>query len=681
MPAATSSLLGAQLWIERDDDPQRVAELVAQAAGLGLGWLRLFLMWPFIEPRPGELHWAAYDAAFDAAAHHGLRIKATLTANSGPWHVGTPSLLHSHTGIIQEAWRPVMAAHIDLVVARYAGHPALGQWLAWNEPIALGVARHEGFPAFFRVWLERRYGAIAALNAAWRTGYEDFAQVPLATEVVHPVQAECWPTWRAQAPEMEQQQAEQDFLVQEVAWVAERIRAIDPRTPIGANPLFACGEDAPWVRELAQRLDVVGTSLHPGHVFGLQPRSDWTALVAGGVATGRLLSGGRPFEVTELQGGPTPTSAGAASTPSDGELARWVLAALGNGAASVHLWSLNVRQDQNEVGEWAALDADDRPTARAVLLRRVAALAAGFAHCPATPEVRDLVLVDADGMLADQHVAQRCTDRPGRAGVGRLDVLALLATRGRGAGLARLDDLDAVCTPANARGALLIASRLMCWDAAQAARLLPLVEAGATLVLDAPCGRLDHRAALHHPAPGGLSAAIGLRLAELEGCSEDLPLRLHGLACGRGVLWRARLADLDPAWSPVAGLRFADDGSAAALERRYGQGRIVYARWQLGPSLRHDPATAAALHHVLDGAVSAAEVTALTPGTVVLPVQWGGRAVRVVLAGDLLERRGQELRLAATGTWRDHWSAARVVAAGGELALPAAEGIAILERA
>ena len=30
-----------------------------------------------------------FDAAFEAAERHGLGIKATLTANSGPWHIGT----------------------------------------------------------------------------------------------------------------------------------------------------------------------------------------------------------------------------------------------------------------------------------------------------------------------------------------------------------------------------------------------------------------------------------------------------------------------------------------------------------------------------------------------------------------------------------------------------------------
>ena len=74
--------------------------LFAQAAESGLGWVRLFLMWPWIEEGPGTWNFGVFDLAFDAAVRHGVRIKATLTANSGPWWLGTPSMLHSHTGFL-----------------------------------------------------------------------------------------------------------------------------------------------------------------------------------------------------------------------------------------------------------------------------------------------------------------------------------------------------------------------------------------------------------------------------------------------------------------------------------------------------------------------------------------------------------------------------------------------------
>lgn len=60
--------LGAQLWLEQDADARRVDFLVGQAADAGLDLLRLFLMWPWMEPSPGQWVYDPFDAAFDAAS-------------------------------------------------------------------------------------------------------------------------------------------------------------------------------------------------------------------------------------------------------------------------------------------------------------------------------------------------------------------------------------------------------------------------------------------------------------------------------------------------------------------------------------------------------------------------------------------------------------------------------------
>ncbi len=43
-------------------------------------------MWPWIQPvNADEWDFGLFDSLFEAAAEEGLTIKATLTANSGPW--------------------------------------------------------------------------------------------------------------------------------------------------------------------------------------------------------------------------------------------------------------------------------------------------------------------------------------------------------------------------------------------------------------------------------------------------------------------------------------------------------------------------------------------------------------------------------------------------------------------
>ncbi|MGI8859578.1 MAG: beta-galactosidase, partial [Rubrobacteraceae bacterium] len=175
--------LGCQIWLERDDSTQRIERLFAAAAETGLGWVRLFLMWPWIEPEPGVWKFGIFDRAFDAAAKHGIRIKATLTANSGPWQVGTPSALHSHTGFLSPAQREPMRRYVLACVGRYAEHHALGQWILWNEPFG-GHERTGETLDHWRHWLRGHYhDSIDLLNDRWRTGYRDFGEIPFPEHV------------------------------------------------------------------------------------------------------------------------------------------------------------------------------------------------------------------------------------------------------------------------------------------------------------------------------------------------------------------------------------------------------------------------------------------------------------------------------------------------------------------
>lgn len=49
------ALLETQIWLEQHDDPERVDALFRQAAETGFGWVRLFLMWPRMEPEPDPI--------------------------------------------------------------------------------------------------------------------------------------------------------------------------------------------------------------------------------------------------------------------------------------------------------------------------------------------------------------------------------------------------------------------------------------------------------------------------------------------------------------------------------------------------------------------------------------------------------------------------------------------------
>jgi beta-glucosidase/6-phospho-beta-glucosidase/beta-galactosidase len=158
------------LWLERDDKAERVKHLVRLAAEVGFGQLRVFLMWPWVQDHPDQSDFSLFDHAFDAAANTGVKVKATLTANSGPWWLGTPSVLHSHTPLLRDDWIRLVTAYVEKCVRRYAGHPALGQWVIWNEPYySLAPPRERAVrpERVRRAWaalLEETCGSVAKLN-------------------------------------------------------------------------------------------------------------------------------------------------------------------------------------------------------------------------------------------------------------------------------------------------------------------------------------------------------------------------------------------------------------------------------------------------------------------------------------------------------------------------------------
>ncbi len=143
-----------------------------------------------------------FDDAFNAAEKNNIRIKATLTANSGVWHAGVPSRLHTFCGFLSERHWKKAEEYIRKAVTRYAKHPALGQWILWNEPSG-GHDRTAKTLSLWRKWLEQKYNSdIHRLNERWHAGFEDFRQIPFPEDVLNPLKNES-DVWVSYAPWLE----------------------------------------------------------------------------------------------------------------------------------------------------------------------------------------------------------------------------------------------------------------------------------------------------------------------------------------------------------------------------------------------------------------------------------------------------------------------------------------------
>lgn len=687
--------LGAQLWLEQDADADQVEVLVGRAAEAGLDLLRVFLLWPWMEPSPGTWVYDPFDAAFDAAERHGLGIKATLTANSGPWHIGTPGVLHSTTLTLGAEQRPAMRRYLERCVGRYAEHPALQQWILWNEPLnvvsppALGAPRsrsdesHVAWPAL----LAERYGEIEVLNRRWRTGYGGFDEVAFPEGLTHV--AHRGSVWESYAPWLDDWRLRVRTLREELAWVAAIVSEIDPRTPLCANPPDTLANHATVgydLCDLATVPDVLGASFHAPWQLTFAPREAHLPLVVAGTTLLASASAGRSVELTEFQAGNTYYSGRVPLGMRRSDVCSFFLAPLLAGAESATGWSLNTRRTDFEAGDWGLLDDADEPGYRTQAVQRVRDVLGRLdehlgAWQPAAPEA--LVLVSEASQAVQMVTAFAMPPIPGRQADDAIHGSALLAVE-----LLRLG-VPAAMTPAAALHSqperpaqLLVVSHMTAWDDDFATELVRRVRAGATLLLDGTSGHKTADAALHRPWPGGLAEPLGIRATGLFTDPAGFAVTGFGAPLGRFPLAVCDYELLDPAWSALEHLRLPDHGVApCAWSRTVGEGRVVLVAGGLGPAVLHCPGSSALARSLLaESLVREPVVRPLSPSTMALAVR-GERSDAVgIFAPPAQDRGGRPLRIAVpAGRHLDLWSGSGMcLDRPGEASLDAPDGIAVL---
>jgi len=686
--------LGAQLWLEQDADAQRVEFLVGQAAESGLDLLRIFLMWPWMEPAPGQWVYDPFDAAFEAAERHSIGIKATLTANSGPWHIGTPSLLHSTTLTLDSSQRPAMRRYIENCVRRYRDSPALQQWNIWNEPLNnvtppnSGTAhRTDEHRRAWRLLLEERYGDIRRLNRRWRTGYEDFTAIDFPEDLPHP--AHRGNVWESYAPWLDDWRLRVRCLHDELAWVAEAVSSIDPQTPLCINPPDTLANHASVgydLADLATVADVLGASFHAPWQLTFAPREAHVPLVVAGTSLLASASGGRSVELTEFQTGNTYYAGRVPLGMRQSDISSFFLAPLLAGAESATGWSLNTRRQDFEAGDWGLLDDADQLGYRTEGVRRVRDALQKLDEQvgtwqPAEPQA--VVLTSEISQAVQLVTAFRMPSIPGRQVNDAIHGSALLTVE-----LLRLGVPSAMAPAATLRSrpgtppGLLVVSHMTAWDEDLVDELDRRVRAGAVLLLDGTSGHKTPDAALHRPWPGALTDRLGLRATGLFTDPAGFPVASFGAPVGRFPLTVCEYEFSDPAWSALEHFRLSQHGFAPCVwTRPLGQGRVILAAGPLGPAVLHDEGSRALARQLLSESVQVHPPTRpLSPSTMALPM-YGDRLDAVgIFAPPAADRGGQPLRLALPpGSYLDVWSGAAVnVGIAGEASLEATDGIAVL---
>lgn len=699
MQHGRSARLGAQLWVERDSTAEQVDHLVGAAAASGLGELRIFLIWPWIEPQPGVWRFELYDCVFAAAKRHHVMIKATLTPDTPPWHAGGPGLVQStHLNLPSEAdEREKAGRYIDHCVRRYRDDQSLNQWLLWNEPFNPGSPPNGEHPRRGSVlrsrWVnlvrDRFDDDLEALNRRWHTGYPDFDSVDLPEEIAHPAHRGepffSFDPWLCEA------QLRAQALAEELQFVRERITALDPRTPTCLNPpdLFrnhaGLGYDFATLVDCA---DVLGASVHAPWHLDFADRSTHVGLAVASVRLLREAAGGGPVELTEVQAGnvyhgsPSPLDLDPAT------VAAWFLAPMLAGADGVAGWALNSRQTDFEAGDWGLLDDDHQLSERSAAVVRVRdaltrmedRLGPEWSSAP----VQAVVCYDERSQAVRLVHSWTGEELPGRDAHDEIRGTALISHVLTQQGVPAAPASLATLRDRREQPDLIVVSHLGACPTEDLEHILSRVQSGSCLLIDGTSAQKDLTASVHRPWPGLLSERLGYRVRGMITRAGGQPLTVCGAPAGSVPLGYADLEFTHPDWVADPNVLLVDEDQRPMIwSRSFGAGQVVVTAGPLGPSLVHDPSTAAVLNYIVGGVLNLrpSGVRSLSPHTTTVTAESELGQVIGVFGPSLRDRQGRRLRvLLDEGVYDDLWSG-DVIEAGREGAvMDAGDGVALLIR-
>lgn len=583
---------------------------VRQIKALGFNTVRAWIDWASGQPAEGQYDFATLDVLLELAEEEQLKLVLQVYMDSAPHWVGdkypdslfvssngqaikpesSPGYCRDHPGV-----RAADNAFYAALAARARRSPAFLGWDLWSEPHVINWANPTWIqnPEFcfcpytvrrFRGWLQKKYGTVEKLNAAWYRRFGSWDQVePSRMSTI--LSYTDYIDWKAFIV---------DKLGEDLHDRYDAVKQVAPRTIITSHAagvgLFASphhweGQSDDW--RMAREVDFYGTSFYPKHSAFVDRDVPWRAALLDFTRSFGYDQGRRGFWVGELQGGFGTISTNVSPTVTPDDLKIWTWTALSRGAKGINYYAWYPMSTGYESGGFGLNQLDGTITDRAKQAGAIAQVVDRhqslflFAR-PPRAEIAIIYNPLAHFVGGRQRAASYGGPQGEVVGIERDSLLGVhRALFGRNVPIDYVH-IDHLRDDKLRQYKLVVFPYPLMLPEQSAGALRDYVRSGGALVTEARLAWNNERGYASERIPGlGLWEVVGARESAIETApngrtkirwnSADLP----GLAAGALLPARWYKETLEPLTPAARVVAQFEDGSPAAVMATYGKGRTL----------------------------------------------------------------------------------------------------------
>lgn len=370
---------------------------VQQIKALGFNTVRAWIDWASGQPVEARYDFETLDVLLELAEEEGLRLVLQVYMDSAPQWVGekhpdslfvssngqsikpetSPGYCRDHPGV-----RAADNAFYAALAERARRSPAFVGWDLWSEPHVINWANPTWIPnpefcfcahtlKRYRAWLQRKYGSLENLNAAWYRHFENWETVePSRMSTI--LSYTDYIDWKS-------------FIVtklgEDLRDRYQAVKTVAPATIVTSHAagvgLFASphhweGQADDWT--MAKQVDFYGTSFYPKHSAFVDRGVTWRAALLDFTRSFGYDEGRNGFWVGEPQGGFGTISVNVSPTVTPDDLRIWTWTALSRAAKGINYYAWYPMSTGYESGGFGLNNLDGTITERAKTAGGIAAI-------------------------------------------------------------------------------------------------------------------------------------------------------------------------------------------------------------------------------------------------------------------------------------------------------------------